>query len=123
MPEPQRFAPAASQAVLGRRGALPEPGIDEVDSAVIVDPREVRGDGGGTDMRYTATHVEHLGPALSPSGMRSPGLGMRNWGQVPPGVQQLSAAISQPRALQMYQLLDNMEVEESSAISQEAGAL
>ena len=56
-------------------------------------------------------------------GMRSPGLGHRNWGQISGGVSQVSAAVTQPRALQMYQLLDNMEVEESQAIAQEASAL
>ena len=55
--------------------------------------------------------------------MRSPGLGQRNWGQISGGMSQISAAITQPRALQMYQLLDNMEVEESLAIQQEAEAL
>ena len=48
--------------------------------------------------------------------MRSPGLGHRQWGQISGGVSQVSAAITQPRALQMYQLLDNMEVEEAEAI-------
>ena len=56
-------------------------------------------------------------------GMRSPGLGHRNWGQISNSVSQVSAAVSQPRALQMYQLLDNMEVEESREIDQEASAL
>ena len=35
----------------------------------------------------------------------------------------MTAAITQPRALQMYQLLDNMEIEESKSITEESAAL
>ena len=62
-------------------------------------------------LRCMDDEQEHL--SRQPSflrGMRSPGLGHRNWGQTSGAVSQISAAITQPRALQMYQLLDNMEV-------------
>ena len=35
----------------------------------------------------------------------------------------MAAAVTQPKALQMYQLLDNMEIEDQQAMTQEASAL
>lgn len=35
------------------------------------------------------------------------------------GLSMMSAAVTQPRALQMYQLLDNMELEESQSIEEQ----
>ena len=59
------------------------------------------------------------------SGMRphSPGLGSRKWGQMGYGLSSMTAAITQPRALQMYQLLDNMELEECEMIKESGQAL
>jgi len=55
--------------------------------------------------------------AAAPSPLKqSPGLGDRfQWGGRP--------STSEPRALQLYQLLDNMELEDSQAIAEEATAL
>ena len=55
--------------------------------------------------------------AAAPSPLKqSPGLGHRfQWGGRP--------STSEPRALQLYQLLDNMELEDSQAIAEEATAL
>ncbi|KAL1499970.1 hypothetical protein AB1Y20_012649 [Prymnesium parvum] len=54
---------------------------------------------------------------------RSPGMGARKWSQMGYGLSSMTAAITQPKALQMYQLLDNMELEECDTIKESAHAL